>query len=140
MHEWRKRVKDLRHAAEMLDRSGPGGSEHARHGRRGRGGRRRMRRRRRREAARIHRLAHRADALGEVLGEDHDLAAFAERVRSDSGLALGRPTRKALLRMIAERRRRLRRRALRQGERIYRRRPKAFAARVRDAYARAAGV
>jgi CHAD domain-containing protein len=138
MHEWRKRVKDLRHAAEMLDRSGPGGGEHARHGRRGRGGRRRARRRR--EAARIHRLAHRADALGEVLGEDHDLAAFAERVRSDSGLALGRPTRKALLRMIAKRRRQLRRRALRQGERIYRRRPKAFATRVRDAYARAAGV
>jgi CHAD domain-containing protein len=133
MHEWRKRVKDLRHAAEMLDRSPPSGGEHTRHGRRGRGGRAR----RGSEAARIHRLARRADALGEVLGEDHDLAVFGERVRTDSALVLGRPARKTLLRLIARRRRQLRRRALRQGERIYRRRPKAFVARVRAAYARA---
>jgi CHAD domain-containing protein len=131
MHEWRKRVKDLRHAAEMLDRSGSGG-EHPRHGRRRRGGRRRK------EAARIRRLARRADVLGEVLGEDHDLAVFAERVRSDSALVLGRPARRTLLRLIARRRRQLRRRALQQGERIYRRRPKTFVALVRDAYARAA--
>jgi CHAD domain-containing protein len=131
LHAWRKRVKDLRHAAEMLDRSGPSGG---RHGSRGRGGRTP----RDREAPRIHRLARRADALGEVLGEDHDLAVFAERVRTDGALVLGRPTRKTLLRLIARRRRRLRRTALRQGERIYRRRPKAFVARVRDAYARAA--
>jgi CHAD domain-containing protein len=138
MHEWRKRVKDLRYAAEMLDRSAPGSGERARRGGRGRGrgrgGRRRARRRR--EAARIHRLARRADALGEVLGEDHDLAVFAERLRTDSALVVARPARKALLRLIAQRRRQLRRRALRQGERIYRRRSKAFVARVRDAYAR----
>jgi hypothetical protein len=42
------------------------------------------------------------------------------------------------LRVIARRRRQLRRRALRQGERIYHRRPKVFIARVRDAYASAA--
>jgi CHAD domain-containing protein len=136
MHEWRKRVKDLRHAAEMLDRSGPGRGEHGRHGRRGRGRGRRARRDR--EAGRIRRIARRADALGEVLGEDHDLAVFAERVRTDSALVVGRPARKTLLRLIARRRRQLRRRALRQGERIYQRRPKAFVARVRDAYARAA--
>jgi CHAD domain-containing protein len=132
MHEWRKRVKDLRHAAEMLDRSAPSSGRRARHGNRGRGGRRGK------EAARIHRLARRADALGEVLGEDHDLAVFAERVRTDGALMLGRPARKTLLRLVARRRRQLRRRALRQGERIYRRRPKVFVARVRDAYARAA--
>jgi CHAD domain-containing protein len=136
MHEWRKRVKDLRYAAEILDRSGPGDGKHARHGRRGRRGRRRVRRGR--ETTRIHRLARRADALGEVLGEDHDLAVFAERVRTDSALVVSQSARKALLRMIARRRRQLRRRALRQGEQIYRCRPKAFVARVRDAYARAA--
>jgi hypothetical protein len=136
MHEWRKRVKDLRHAAEMLDRSDAGAGEHARHGRRGRGGRRGARKRR--DASRVHRLAHRADALGEVLGEDHDLAVFAERVRTDSALAPGRRTRKTLLSVVARRRRQLRRRALRQGERIYGRRPKAFMARMRDAYTRAA--
>jgi CHAD domain len=134
MHEWRKRVKDLRHAAEMLDRSDPG-PKRARHGsqRRGRG-----RRRKRREAARIHRLARRADALGEMLGEDHDLAVFAERLRKDPGLQLPRRTRRTLLRLISKRRRQLRRRALRDGARIYRRAPKAFLARVRGAYARAA--
>jgi hypothetical protein len=130
MHEWRKRVKDLRHAAEMLDRSDPGG-ERARHGR----GRRA--RKRRREAARIHRLARAADALGEMLGEDHDLAVFAERVRGDPDLQLPRRARRTLLRLISRRRRQLRRRALRRGERIYRRGAKAFLARVRDAYARA---
>jgi hypothetical protein len=128
MHEWRKRVKDLRHAAEMLDRS-----DAARHGghRRGRGAPKK-----RREATRIRRLARRADALGEMLGEDHDLAVFAERVRGDPGLQLGRRTRRTLLRLISSRRRQLRRRALRAGERIYRRGPKAFVRRVRGAYAR----
>jgi CHAD domain-containing protein len=139
MHEWRKRVKDLRHAAEILDRSPPGGGQHARHGRLGRRGER-TRGRAGRQAARIHRLARRADALGELLGEDHDLAVLAERVRTDTALVLGRGARKTLLQLIARRRRQLRRRALRQGERIYRRRPKAFVAwvRDRDGYARAA--
>jgi hypothetical protein len=136
MHEWRKRVKDLRHAAEMLDRSGPRGGGRARH--RGRGPGRRRRARRGREAARIHRLARRADALGEVLGEDHDLAVFAGRVLADNTLVVDRAARKTLLRVIARRRRQLRRNALRQGERIYHRRPNAFIARVRDAYASAA--
>jgi CHAD domain len=133
MHEWRKRVKDLRHAAEMLDRSDPRG-ERSRHGgrRQGRGSRRK-----RREAARIRRLARRADALGEMLGEDHDLAVFAERVQRDAGLQLSRGTRKTLQRLISRRRRQLRRQALRRGERIYRRAPKAFLARVREAYAHA---
>jgi hypothetical protein len=71
-----------------------------------------------------------------MLGEDHDLAVFAERVRGDPGLQLGRRTRRTLLRLISSRRRQLRRRALRAGERIYRRGPKAFLSRVREAYAR----
>ncbi|MCW3027908.1 MAG: hypothetical protein JWN81_1119 [Solirubrobacterales bacterium] len=129
MHEWRKRVKDLRHAAEMLDRGDPRGERHGRQ----RGGRKK-----RREATRIHRLARGADALGEVLGEDHDLAVFDERVRRDPDLQLGRRARRTLLRLISRRRRQLRRQALRHGDRIYRRAPKAFLARMRDAYARGA--
>jgi hypothetical protein len=134
MHEWRKRVKDLRYVAEMLDRRDPSGAR-AQHGgrRRGAAGRRKLR-----EAARLRRLARRADELGEVLGEDHDLAVFAERVRDDRGLQLGRSARRKLLRSIRRRRRRLRRRALADGARLYRRRPKAFVARVTDAYARGA--
>ncbi|HEY2397468.1 MAG TPA: CHAD domain-containing protein [Solirubrobacteraceae bacterium] len=134
MHEWRKRVKDLRHVAEMLDRRDPVGcGDRGRRGGTGRG-------RKLREAARIRRLAKRADALGEVLGEDHDLAVFAERIRSDRGIQLGRRARRGLLRSIRRRRRTLRRRALRDGARLYRRRPKAFVARVREAYARGARV
>jgi CHAD domain len=106
MHEWRKRVKDLRYAAEVLQRR---------------------------------RLARRADELSELLGEEHDLAVLAERVRSYSKRSrpkrerVGRATRKRLLKLIARRRRRLRRRALRRGKRLYRRSPKHFVARLRDA-------
>jgi hypothetical protein len=117
MHVWRKRVKDLRYVAEMLERRSP--SQKKRRGR----------------SAQLHRLADRADTLAEVLGEDHDLAVLAERVRAEArpgkrarkqSKRMGRATRKALLKQIARRRRKLRRRALREGERLYRRSPKKF--------------
>ncbi|HWG08880.1 MAG TPA: CHAD domain-containing protein [Solirubrobacteraceae bacterium] len=108
LHEWRKRVKDLRYAAEML---GAG------------------------------KVAKRADALGELLGEEHDLAVLAERVRreAEAGRASGAPgrgTRKLLLRLIEQRRRKLRRRALRDGERLYGRKPRKFVRRLRKTAAR----
>ncbi len=117
MHLWRKRVKDLRYAAEMLER------------------RSQSQRKRRGRSARLHRVADRADTLAEVLGEDHDLAVLAERIRAEAkpgkrarkkSKRIGRATRKALLKQIARRRRKLRRRALREGERLYRRGPKRF--------------
>jgi CHAD domain-containing protein len=119
MHQWRKRVKDLRYVAEMLARApadpaqGKGSSD-------------------------IRRLARRADELGELLGEEHDLAVLAERLRAPArrgngqGLEVGGGTRKTLLKLIAQRRRRLRRKALRRGERLYRPRPKRFARRIRE--------
>ena len=108
MHQWRKRVKDLRYAAEMLDRPG---------------------------------LARRADQLGETLGEDHDLAVLAQRIRADSKRAngrqrAGRRTRRRLLELIAKRRRKLQKRALRDGRRLYRESPKKF---LRTARRRARG-
>jgi hypothetical protein len=122
MHEWRKRVKDLRYAAEMLDRRGS---------------------RKRGDAdEHLRRLARSADSLGELLGEDHDLAVLAQRLRADAYAGghvtwhTGRRTRKALLKAIARRRRALRKQALRQGKRLYRRRPKRFVRRVRAAYER----
>ena len=103
--------------------------------------RRRKQARRRREALYIHRVARRADELGELLGAEHDLAVLAARVRSQadahSAPVAGRGTRRALLRLIAKRRRRLRKQALREGKRLYGRRPKRFAARVRSASAAA---
>ena len=111
LHEWRKRVKDLRYAAEML---GAG------------------------------KVAKRADELGELLGEEHDLAVLAQRVRRDakatraSGASKppGRRSRKQLLRLISRRRGELRKRALRDGERLYRRKPTRFVRRMRKAATR----
>jgi len=127
MHRWRKRVKDLRYAAVMLDRRDPDGSGHGRGHDRG-------------DAAEIRRLARQADELGELLGEEHDLALLAARLRAGRGgpgprLKVAAGTRKALLKLIARRRRILRRRALKQGKRLYRPKPGAFVRRVGDAYA-----
>jgi CHAD domain-containing protein len=111
LHEWRKRVKDLRYAAEMLG---------------------------------LGSLARRADELGELLGEEHDLVVLAAQLpppgRAPFEGKRGRRARKALLKRIAQRRGRLRKRALREGERLYRRKPKRFTQRVRRAHARASRV
>jgi CHAD domain-containing protein len=117
MHQWRKRVKDLRYAAEMLGRTDP-----------------------------LRRLARRADRLGELLGEDHDLAMLAEHLRAPGenghshALQVSAGTRKLLLKRIARQRRRLRKRVLSKGRRLYALKPKRFMRRVGDAYARASRV
>jgi CHAD domain-containing protein len=128
LHRWRKAVKDLRYAGEALDARGrrpdpgthadravpaagqpgvkpPGGSG-------GRG---------------LRRLAKRADRLGEMLGEEHDLAVLAELLsgsRAPLGVRLPRRSRRLLLRAVARRRRELRVRALRLGDELYDRSPK----------------
>jgi CHAD domain-containing protein len=139
LHEWRKRVKDLRYAAEMLQREdGPDT--------RGRAKKSTVGKRRKRaqasaaQARYIGKLARRADDLGELLGAEHDLAVLAERVREEAKAtrASGAPgpgTRKQLLKLIAKRRRKLRKRALRDGGRIYGRSPKRFVRQVRAAAA-----
>lgn len=99
LHRWRKHVKDLRYAAEILGVAG---------------------------------VARRADGLGEMLGEEHDLMLLAERVRAHKRLKRRRKrTRRRLLRAIARRRRRLRERALREGERLYARKPGRFLRKMR---------
>jgi CHAD domain-containing protein len=123
-HQWRKRVKDLRYAAEMLDRHAPRGSG--------------------RSDGELRRLARCADELAETLGEEHDLAIFAEHVRAagrhgrDRTWHTGRGTRARLLRAVAKRRRALRKLALRKGGRLYRERPGKFVRGVRDTYRRSA--
>jgi hypothetical protein len=132
LHEWRKRVKDLRYAAEMLqwhDPSGEGGDGR----RKGKG---KDKRKPGAGARALRRLARRADELGELLGDDHDLAMLAamlretDRERGSGGLRVGRGTRKTLLKLIARRRRELRERALRKGERLYASPPRRFLRRV----------
>ncbi len=123
LHRWRKHVKDLRYAAEVLEASEPAraGSEPA--------GKRRSKHSKRAagRGRRIAEMARRADGLGEVLGEEHDLMLLAERVRAHKRLKRRRKrTRRRLLRAIALRRRRLRARALREGERLYAQKPARF--------------
>lgn len=110
LHGWRKRVKDLRYTAEMLDRQGSPTSA-------------------------LRKLASRADQLGELLGEDHDLAVLEAHLRNPKGKlwSTGRGTRKALLRAISKRRRALQKRSLRHGERLYSSKPSRFTRRVRAA-------
>jgi CHAD domain-containing protein len=123
MHDWRKRVKDLRYAAEAL---GPAGGESSA----GKASR----------AERwLTRTAVRADRLSERLGEEHDLAVLEAWVRkpvvtgSPRPVTLGGRTRKELLKLIETRRMKLRGRVLRQGKRLYRRSGKEFARELRAA-------
>jgi CHAD domain-containing protein len=137
MHEWRKRVKDLRYAAEMLQREEPAGAAAL-----GVATRSRSRRPAAKAARRLVRLERRADELGEMLGEEHDLAVLSNLIgagtgagaRTAAGEQLPRRTRKLLLRLIERRRARLQDRALRAGGRLYRRPRRGFVRRVRAAY------
>jgi CHAD domain-containing protein len=127
LHAWRKRVKDLRYAAEMLDRSHAEGAKGRRHGKAT-------------ERKFAKRIAKRADDLGELLGEEHDLAVLGARIgaeaKSHRGTGtVGAKTRRLLLERIAERRKKLRKRALRDGQKLYGRTPKRFVRRMRRAAA-----
>jgi CHAD domain-containing protein len=139
LHEWRKRVKDLRYAAELVQRDVAGKRLRDPLGVKRKRKRKRDSRRVRKQAERLRTIAKRADDLGELLGEEHDLAVLAERVRAEGepggAATLGKRSQKALLRAIAKRRARLRKRALRDGERLYGRSRKQFVARVRRAAA-----
>jgi hypothetical protein len=135
MHRWRKRVKDLRYTSEMLllaEECDAGGRPKGKRARRRLAGARK-------DAAWLRRVARRADRLGEMLGEEHDLAVLDEYLRTHgsgkgrAGVRIGACVRKTLTRLIAKRRRELRKGALRQGERLFRRGPRKFVGRVRGA-------
>lgn len=101
LHSWRKEVKVLWHLVRL--------------------GRRRLGRS-------VRKLAGDLDRLGDVLGYDHDHAVLAER------LALAPDADHSLMRqlsMIARERQALEKEAFALGERIYRRKPKAFARKAR---------
>jgi CHAD domain-containing protein len=124
LHQWRKRVKDLRYAAEILQR--------------------RDTPKRSRAQQHLRELARRADVLGELLGQDHDLAVLAHHLRSSKKRPHSRDdrpqgprtwrikpkTRKLLLKAIAKRQRELQKRALRDGARLYRHSPRKFLSRI----------
>ncbi len=99
LHEWRKRVKDLRYCAELL---GPLDPE------------------------RLGKVCARTDELGEKLGDEHDLAVLESFASDHPELFASRAQRKQLRKLIERRRSRLRRRALDAGATLYRRRPRRF--------------
>jgi CHAD domain-containing protein len=103
LHEWRKRVKDLWHAAQILRPAAP---------------------------KRMKKLAKEAHALADLLGHDHDLAVLRAHVDAHPEQFDDEDTRRALTALIDRRRRALQRRALKRGRRIYDRSPKRFVRRV----------
>ncbi|HTA13577.1 MAG TPA: CHAD domain-containing protein [Solirubrobacteraceae bacterium] len=106
MHDWRKRVKALYYALDML---GGGKSKGTR------------------------RSTRRASRLGDLLGEEHDLWMLAVYLQErPEALGADGSARSALLRSIARRRKRLRKRALKLGARLYKRRSAAFTRGVGD--------
>jgi CHAD domain-containing protein len=107
LHDWRKRVKSLYYALDML-----GGKQ----------------------VPATAKLTQRADKLGDVLGEEHDLWMFASYVQDEA--ALDDETRERLLTVIERRRMRLRKRALKLGSRLYARKPSRFAERAGKALSR----
>ena len=104
LHEWRKRVKDLWHAGQILRPASP---------------------------KRMKKLARRTHALADLLGDDHDLAElrlYVGRHGNDFG---DRMTQAALMAVIDRRRKELQRRAFRLGPHVYGRSPKRFVEAVR---------
>jgi hypothetical protein len=108
LHELRKRVKDLWYQERLLKPSWP---------------------------AVLGAQADEAHQLSDLLGDDHDLAALAERLREDP------PTEDAaeLLELIDRRRQELLAQVRALGRRVYAEKPKAFARRL-DRYLRSAEV
>ena len=126
MHEWRKRVKDLRYACEALRRERSPSSGFDRSGTS-------------KEARWLQRTAERADELSELLGQEHDLAVLEAWIRKpvvrdgSDVVSVGRRSRKELLKLIGKRRQKLRARALEKGKRLYRHSGKQFCGRLRAA-------
>ncbi len=110
LHDWRKRVKALYYALDML------GGESAK-GARG--------------------VTKRAERLGEALGEEHDLWLLSVYVEEHpQALDQGDRSREVLLNLIAKRRKRLRNRALAAGAQIYSDSPREFTRRTAQALSR----
>lgn len=99
LHELRKRVKDLWHAAQLLRPSDP---------------------------QRMKKLARRAHHISDLLGEDHDMAVLLERAEAQPEL-LAPSELEVLTALVARRREALQHEALGLGHKLYRRKPRKLA-------------
>ncbi len=106
MHDWRKRVKALYYALDMLGAKGTAAAEPMRQ----------------------------ANRLGDLLGREHDLWMLATHVEQDE--QLDDAARATLNELIGRRRERLRKQTLALGAELYRRKPRRFASRMGHALTR----
>lgn len=106
VHEWRKRVKDLWYMCEILERAFP---------------------------AAVGAAADEAHGLSSLLGNHHDLAVLADRLREDPGLLGGAMPLPTALDLIERRQAELLAAALPLGRRLYMEKPERFVARI-EAY------
>ena len=100
LHEWRKRVKYLWHALQILEPLRP---------------------------ALLEELADHAHKLADLLGDDHDLAVLTQRVLE---VGAEQKPNEALIALIVTRRQALQERALALGERLFLDKPKRFESRL----------
>jgi CHAD domain-containing protein len=110
LHDWRKRVKALYYALDMLGGTGTKGAR---------------------------RVTKRTERLGEALGEEHDLWMLSVYVEQHPQ-ALGQDdrSRKVMLKLISRQRKHLRDRALARGSRVYADPPTKFTRRIARALSR----
>jgi len=100
LHEWRKQVKYLGNAFDILKAA---------------------------SSARGAKLGKRADKLADALGEDHDLAELDRHFANLEGAPVEKRTRRTLSALIARRRAKLQKRAYALGAKIYAQTPGHFA-------------
>jgi CHAD domain-containing protein len=103
LHEWRKRVKDLRYQLTILQPLWP---------------------------AVLCAMADAAHTLGDRLGDDHDLAVLNGLLSGELHDAAPKHDRQALAALIARRRQTLQKHARQFGQRLFAEKPKEFARRI----------
>lgn len=106
-HEWRKRVKYLLYALKLIRRADPG---------------------------RFKSMTKKLDRLGDVLGIEHDCHIVRELIGHDPAFSDFITERIRLADLLAGEMRRCREEALAIGDRVYARKPKKFARKVRKAW------
>jgi CHAD domain-containing protein len=103
LHDARKRVKDLWHAAQLVRPAAP---------------------------KRLKRLSARAHRLADLLGDDHDLAVLRAYAAGHPQSFADESARQALLTVLDRRRAALQRRAFKLGDELYDQAPKRFVAAI----------
>jgi CHAD domain-containing protein len=111
LHEWRKRVKDLWHASQIVRPAQP---------------------------KRLERVSRRAHKLADLLGDGHDLSMLRAYVETHPQCFENQASKKALLAVIDRRSDALLDKALDLGRRLYKRSPKRFVRKIERGWSKRA--